>query len=172
MFLNYLIFPLQYLCACMLMCVCLCVGQRSFGSSVRCVWQTACSSLGQTLSVIQAQSVIGIWIWANNYNVILTASHRGYYSNWHNIISSDLVAFITHFFMILGNESTVVGKGWYVIKSHIIRSVGFFSASLCRVPGLMYVCNNVFSSVSKFLSKLSLHKLQHCLHLFSLHSAV
>lgn len=114
------------------MCVCVCVhsiasgrkGQRSFGSSVRCVWQTAGSSLGQTLSLIQAQPVIGIWIWANNNNVILTASHGEYYSNWHNIISCDLLGFIAHFsfFMIFGNESTEVGgrRSCCVIKSHTI----------------------------------------------------
>lgn len=80
--------------------------------SARCVWHTACSSLGQILSVIQAQSVIGTWIWANNNNVILTASQRGYYSKWHNIISSALVAFITQFSfsMMFGDDSTVVGQ--------------------------------------------------------------
>ncbi len=110
-FMNFLLFSLQ-LCVCICVCstVCSRKGWRSFGNSVRCVWQTACSSVGQTRPLIQAQSVIGIWIWANNNNVILTTSLGGYYSNWHNIISSDLVAFISHFsfFMIFGSEGTVL----------------------------------------------------------------
>lgn len=110
-------------------------GQRSFGSSVRCVWQTADSSLGQTLSLIQPQSVIGTWIWANNNNVILIASHHGYY-NWH-IISLYLVAFIIHFFIIFGNDSSAVGcwgRSWCVIQSHNIRSWWFVSDTLRNVP--------------------------------------
>lgn len=146
-------------------------GQRSFGSSVRCVWQTACSSLGQTLSLIQAQSVIGIWIWANNYNVILNRltpwmlqQLSQHYQLWWR-------SFYYPFFMIFGNESTVIGlvKGGADVWLNPTALCGLLSASPVL---LMHVGNDVFSLVSKFQSKMSSHKLQHCLRVFSLRTAV